>query len=110
TWSWRQQMRCSTKSTNERNTSMKRFFDKFSVTRKVLGSSALLLAALLIAPAASQAQTTLTMFGALSNFDVLNDTGQDAHGFEIEMDGISSAQVLYYFSATRYGGPQIIPI
>lgn len=88
---------------------MKRLFEKLTATRTILGSSALLLATLLIAPA-SQAQTTLTMFGALSNFDVLNDTGQDAHGFEIEMDGISSAQVLYYFSATRYGGPQIIPI
>src|SRR5690348_5213198 len=68
-----------------------------------------LLLALLAAPLAVRAQS-VTMFGALANFDVLNDTGQDAHGFEIEIDGITPAQVPYYFSATRYGGPTIVPV
>ncbi len=65
-----------------------------------------LLMAFLAAPLAMNAQT-VTLFGSLSNFDVLNDTGQDAHGFEIELDGITPAQAPYYFSATRYGGPSV---
>src|SRR5579884_1160951 len=64
--------------------------------------------ALLTTPFAVRAQS-VTMFGALTNFDVYNDTGQDAHGFEIELDGVTAAQVPYYFSSTRYGGPTITP-
>src|SRR5690348_13147188 len=80
---------------------MKRMIDTITATGKALGGSALLLA-LLAAPIATHAQT-VTLFGALSNFDVLNDTGQDAHGFEIELDGITPAQAFYLFNATRYG-------
>ena len=49
----------------------------------------------------------ITLFGTLSNFDVVNDTGQEAYGFEIELHGISS--VGYSFSANRYGAPHSIP-
>lgn len=51
-----------------------------------------------------------TTFGALSNFDVVNDTGGDCHGFEIELDGISSHEVTYTFGAPyeRYGDPEIV--
>ena len=52
---------------------------------------------------------TVTLFGALSNFDVLNDTGQDAHGFEIEMQGVPSTSVPYTFNATRYGPSKTSP-
>lgn len=41
-----------------------------------------LLATALLAARPAPAQT----FGALSNFDVFNDTGQECHGFEIELD------------------------
>ena len=53
------------------------------------------------------AQTT---FGTLSNFDVFNDTGQECHGFEIELDGVSSADVTYTFGAPyeRYGNPTVV--
>jgi hypothetical protein len=49
-------------------------------------------------------------FGALSNFDVFNDTGQVTHGFEIELDGISPSQVVYEFGAPyeRYGNPTLV--
>ncbi len=66
------------------------------------------LLALAAAPAAMQAQT-VTLFGALSNFDVYNDTGQDTHGFEIEMQGIPSNSAPYTFNVTRYGGSRTIP-
>ena len=64
------------------------------------------LLALMAAPLALQAQT-VTMYGALSNFDVINDTGEQAHGFEIEIHGITS--VGGTFTWNRYGASQITP-
>lgn len=48
-------------------------------------------------------------FGALSNFDVFNDTGEDAHGFEIELEGVSASDVLYTFGGgySHYGSPSV---
>ena len=66
------------------------------------------LMALAAAPAAMRAQS-VTLFGGLSNFDVLNDTGQETHGFEIEMQGIPSTSKPYTFNYTRYGASQTIP-
>jgi hypothetical protein len=53
------------------------------------------------------AQTT---FGSLSNFDVFNDTGQECHGFEIELDGVSSKDVPYTFGSPyqRYGDAKLV--
>ncbi|MBL8483539.1 MAG: hypothetical protein JNJ60_15180 [Rhodocyclaceae bacterium] len=46
------------------------------------------------------------VFGSLANFDVVNDTGQEAHGFEIELEGISQSQVLDVFGLNRnFGTP-----
>ena len=64
-------------------------------------------ALLAVAPVAS-AQTA-TVFGQLGNFDVVNNTGHDAHGFEIELQGLQPSDVYYTFSAQRYGSPQILP-
>jgi hypothetical protein len=87
---------------------MRRIFETINAAGKAVGSSALLLA-MLAAPMTSNAQT-VTLFGGLSNFDVLNDTGQDAHGFEVEIDGVTPADVPYFFNYSRYGGPTVIPI
>ena len=57
------------------------------------------------APASAEVQ-----FGTLSNFDVFNDTGEETHGFEIELDGISSSDISYTFGAPyqyRYGTPKL---
>jgi hypothetical protein len=64
----------------------------------------LLASAMALAPLPARASTT---FGALSNFDVFNDTGQECHGFEIELDGVSSQDVVYTFGEPyeRYGNP-----
>ncbi|MFL6216902.1 MAG: InlB B-repeat-containing protein [Blastocatellia bacterium] len=70
-------------------------------------SLALLALALLTAPAA-RAQSA-TVYGSLSNFDVVNNTGNDAHGFEIELEGLQPQDVYYTFSAQRYGSPVITP-
>ena len=50
-----------------------------------------------------------TMYGSLGNFDCINDTGQTAHGFEIELDGCLPADVQATFGApyNRYGTPTI---
>lgn len=58
----------------------------------------------LLFPMAGQA----TSFGALSNFDAVNDTGSPCNGFEIELDDITSKDVTYTFSYQRYGTPKII--
>jgi uncharacterized protein (TIGR03437 family) len=57
-----------------------------------------LFALLAIGPASAQ-----TVSGSLSNFDVFNDTGQQCHGFEIELDGLTSSDI-----ASTFGGPGYI--
>lgn len=47
-------------------------------------------------------------FGALSNFDVINDTGGDCHGFEIELEGLKSTDITYTFEWETYGKPRLI--
>ena len=47
-----------------------------------------------------------TTFGSLANFDTVNDTGQSAHGFEIELDDLHRADVLDVFGLNRnFGTP-----
>ena len=49
------------------------------------------------------------IYGSLGNFDIINDTGQTAHGFEIELDGTLPSNVFSTFGApyNRYGTPTI---
>jgi hypothetical protein len=56
----------------------------------------------------SPAQAVI-MYGALSNFDAINDTGVTARGFEIELEGCTTSDVSYTFGApyNRYGDPVI---
>lgn len=68
---------------------------------------ALLMASLLM-PILAQAQTA-AISGSLGNFDVVNNTGNDAHGFEIQLEGIQPGDVYYSFGAQRYGAAQVIP-
>ncbi len=48
-----------------------------------------------------------TLFGSLSNFDAINDTGQVCRGFEIELEGVSPADISFTFGSPyiRYGDP-----
>jgi hypothetical protein len=73
---------------------------------KTIGGNSLMRKA---APVALQAQAPATVYGSLSNFDVVNNTGEDAHGFEIELEGLQEADVYYKFSAERYGNPTVVP-
>jgi hypothetical protein len=76
--------------------------------RKSFFVAALSLILLALAPSSLRAQTA-TVSGSLSNFDVINNTGHDAHGFEIQFEGLQPAEVLSTFNIQRYGTPEIIP-
>jgi hypothetical protein len=71
-------------------------------------SLCLLALILCCAHATAQAQTA-TIYGALSNFDVINHTEHEAHGMEIELEGLQVGDVTYSFSAQRYGSSVITP-
>jgi hypothetical protein len=89
-----------------------RFQERISLLRNkaiiTTFSLALLALVLLSAPTAARAQSA-TVFGSLSNFDVVNNTGDDTHGFEIELEGLQPGDVYYSFSAQRYGSPVVVP-
>lgn len=65
------------------------------------------LAAIALAVASLPAAAQVTLYGTLANFDVVNDTGGEVHGFEIEFQGASN--IYSYYNANRYGPPQVVP-
>ena len=46
-------------------------------------------------------------YGSLNNFDCVNDTGVEGHGFEIELDDIQSMDISYTYDYNHYGAPKI---
>lgn len=72
-----------------------------------LRPAGLALAATLALPALAAATTN---FGTLSNFDTFNDTGEETHGFEIELEGLDPSDVVYTFGEPyqRYGNPEVV--
>ena len=61
---------------------------------------------LALSPAMVQAQTA-TIYGSLGNFDVVNNTGQDACGFEAEIEGLPPGYPVVTFTSQRYGAPLV---
>lgn len=59
-------------------------------------------AGLVLAPGVAGATT---VFGSLANFDVVNDTGRTAHGFEIDLEGIHLSDVTDTFGGPGRGFP-----
>lgn len=55
---------------------------------------------------ASPAQASIA-YGSINNFDTVNDTGVECHGFEIEIEDIHSADITYTFNWNHYGTPQV---
>lgn len=90
------------------NRSLVTIHSRVSSIRHSITKLAIITAAVLIAAPASYSQTA-TVYGQLSNFDVVNNTGHDAHGFEIELEGVQVNDIPYSFSAERYGPAAIIP-
>lgn len=58
-------------------------------------------AAMAVAPGVSSA----SVFGFLGNFDVVNDTGFTAHGFEIELEGLHRTDITDTFGGEGRGFP-----
>ncbi|HZR83412.1 MAG TPA: Ig domain-containing protein [Candidatus Binatia bacterium] len=56
---------------------------------------------------AARPATASTAYGDLNNFDVFNDTGQECHGFEIELDDVHSKDITYTYDYNHYGTPAI---
>jgi hypothetical protein len=52
---------------------------------------------------------TASISGILSSFDILNDSGQVAHGFEIQLEGATTADLYYTGFGGRYAMPAIVP-
>ena len=48
-----------------------------------------------------------TAYGSLGNFDTVNDTGQETHGFEIEIENVHSSSITYTYDYNHYGTPKI---
>ena len=46
-------------------------------------------------------------YGSINNFDAVNDTGTECHGFEIEIDGCYSRDITYTYDYNHYGTPKI---
>ena len=46
-------------------------------------------------------------YGTINNFDTVNDTGTNCHGFEIELEDCHSRDVTYCYSYNHYGTPGI---
>lgn len=63
-------------------------------------------AALVALPLTARAQVA-TVSGSLGNFDVVNNVGDNAHGFEVELEGLQPNDVYYTFATQRYGSPAI---
>lgn len=42
-------------------------------------------------------------YGSINNFDVVNDTGSECHGFEIELEDINCADITYTYDWNHYG-------
>src|SRR5436305_2679072 len=47
-------------------------------------------------------------YGTVNNFDTVNDTGVQCHGFEIECDDIRSTDITYTYDYNHYGTPKIV--
>ena len=60
-----------------------------------------------LALALSHSAQASTAYGTLNNFDCVNDTGVEAHGFEIELDDIHSRDITYTYDYNHYGIPKI---
>ncbi len=64
-----------------------------------------LTAALAFAPALWPLSATAGVIGFLGNFDVTNDTGKTAHGFEIDLEGLHIGDITDTFGGPGRGFP-----
>jgi List-Bact-rpt repeat protein len=76
----------------------------YALRKALLGTA--LSAALFVCPTAAHAQAA-NIFGSLGNFDAANFEGQDAHGFEIQIDGVQPSDVAALWPGNKFGQPVV---
>ncbi len=93
-----------------------RFLTSMPARRVPSVRASLLFGAAVLAMGGMSVPAFASVYGTLGNFDVVNDTGKTAHGFEIDLEGISVSDVTdtfggagRYFPPTveRYGSPTV---
>lgn len=72
-----------------------------------LACGALLSLALFAATPAVQAVPYIA--GGLGNFDAVNFEGQDVYGFEVQIEGITAADLAPSWTGNKYGDPLVVP-
>jgi hypothetical protein len=73
--------------------------------RRMIAAPVIMTSVLILA--LSPAAHASTAYGTLNNFDCVNDTGVEAHGFEIELVDIHSTDITYTYDYNHYGIPRI---
>ena len=61
----------------------------------------------LVAMLAGQTARASIAYGSINNFDTVNDTGHECHGFEIELEDCHSTDITYTYNYNHYGAPRI---
>lgn len=74
--------------------------------RKLHGSTVLFAALASLALSIGTARAGIA-YGSINNFDTVNDNGSPAHGFEVELDDLGSADLSYTYDYNHYGTPKI---
>ncbi len=64
------------------------------------------LLSLLLPLSAGSARASIA-YGSINNFDTVNDTGHECHGFEIELEDCHSTDITYTYNYNHYGVPEI---
>ncbi len=75
--------------------------NSIAASHKFVSSAVALAVSLAMAPSTGAA----AVIGYLGNFDVINDTGSMAHGFEIELEGLHSSDITDTFGGEGRGFP-----
>lgn len=73
-----------------------------------VGLSAALAVDVLALSSMAWAQTA-TIQGVISSFDVVNNTGQEAHGFEVQIEGGQQNDLYYTGYGQQYGNATVVP-
>jgi hypothetical protein len=66
----------------------------------------LLLLISLVALLAGQTARASIAYGSINNFDTVNDTGHECHGFEIEIEDCRTTDITYTYNYNHYGVPR----
>jgi hypothetical protein len=89
---------------NEPTDRLQRASQSVAALRRRLSRFFLALAALALTSGVARAGVA---YGTINNFDTVNDTGVECHGFEIEIEDLHSADITYTYSWNHYGTPRI---